>query len=208
MFALSEADFGRPILGCADGPAAFNARATARGSHVVSCDPLYHFDRAAIAARIAETRDVVLEQTRQHADAFVWDGAIGSVDELGVVRKAAMDAFLEDYDEGRRAGRYVDASLPELPFADPSFDLALCSHFLFLYSAQLDEAFHVAAARELIRVAGEVRIFPLVTLAGAGSPFVERCRHALEAAGLRTSIERVAYEFQRGANEMLRIRRA
>ena len=43
---------------------------------------------------------------------------------------------------GRADGRYVEAELPTLPFADRSFDLALCSHLLFLYSVQLGEEFH------------------------------------------------------------------
>ena len=43
-----------------------------------------------------------------------------------------MEAFLADYDEGKTAGRYVDAELPALPFPNQSFDVAVCSHFLFL----------------------------------------------------------------------------
>jgi len=73
---------------------------------------------------------------------------------------AAMDEFLEDYGRGKAQGRYVDAELPTLPCADSSFDLALCSHFLFLYSSQLGETFHQQAIVELCRVAREVRIFP------------------------------------------------
>jgi len=41
MFGLADADLGRRIVGCGDGPAAFNAEATARGARVVSCDPIY-----------------------------------------------------------------------------------------------------------------------------------------------------------------------
>ena len=44
--------------------------------------------------------------------------------------------------------------------------MALCSHLLFLYSDHLDAAFHRAAIRDLCRVAGEVRIFPLLALGG------------------------------------------
>jgi ubiquinone/menaquinone biosynthesis C-methylase UbiE len=45
---------------------------------------------------------------------------------------AAMQVFLDDHVLGRVEGRYVAAELPALPVADASFDLALCSHFLFL----------------------------------------------------------------------------
>ncbi len=206
MFALTGQDIGSRILGCADGPASFNAEATSRGARVVSCDPLYRFERDEIERRIAETRDRILEQTRLNSHQFVWSGEIRTPEDLGRVRADAMRVFLDDYDAGRASGRYLDAELPALPFADRSFDLAVCSHLVFLYSGQLGEAFHRAALHELCRVATEVRVFPLVALDGLRSPFVERCVEDLERAGYATFIEPVAYEFQRGANQMLRVR--
>jgi ubiquinone/menaquinone biosynthesis C-methylase UbiE len=101
----------------------------------------------------------------------------------------------------------VNAGLPSLPFADGAFDLALCSHFLFLYSQQHDAAFHVQSMRELCRVAREVRVFPLLALGGQPSPHLGAAREALTAEGWHSSIERVPYEFQRGGFEMLRVRR-
>ena len=204
MFALSDADLARRILGCGDGPASFNAEATRRGAAVVSCDPIYRCDADAIKDRIAVTYEQILEQTRRNADQFVWE-SIASVEELGAVRLAAMQDFLEDYDRGRITGRYIDGELPSLPFLNSSFDLALCSHLLFLYSAQLDEAFHRSAIRELCRVAREVRIFPLVALDGHRSPHVDGCVGELRDSGYDAAIEVVPYEFQRGGNQMLRI---
>jgi hypothetical protein len=205
MFALSAGDLRSSILGCADGPASFNAEATRQGQRVVSCDPLYRVDAEAIRARIAAIFDEMVAQTRQNAGEFVWDEAIPSVDALAHVRASAMERFLDDYESGRGAGRYVDAELPRLPFADGQFDLAVCSHFLFLYAKQLTVEFHVAAARELSRVAGDVRIFPLVALGGAPSAHVNPVMEALRKDGFDVSIEVVPYEFQRGANRMMRI---
>jgi len=116
----------------------------------------------------------------------------------------AMSRFLADYDGGKAAGRYVEASLPALPFPSGSFELALCSHFLFLYSTQLDEAFHRAAVIEMARVAAEIRVFPLLALGATPSPHVEPCAAALRDCGLEVTIEAVDYEFQRGGNRMLR----
>jgi hypothetical protein len=65
MFALTGNDLARPILGCGDGPASFNAEATRRGHRVVSCDPIYRFGRSEIQERIAATYDQVLAQTRR-----------------------------------------------------------------------------------------------------------------------------------------------
>ncbi len=41
MFALTDADLNGRIVGCADGPAAFNAAVHRLGGCIVSCDPLY-----------------------------------------------------------------------------------------------------------------------------------------------------------------------
>ena len=205
MFALTDADLAGRILGCGDGPASFNAEATRRGTQVVSCDPLYQFSAAQIQQRIDETAPEVLEQARRNAHEFVWNEAIPDIDALKRMRMIAMSVFLDDYAQGRASGRYLDASLPSLPFADGAFGLALCSHFLFLYSQQRDEAFHLQPMRELGRVARDVRIFPLLALGGQPSPHLGAAREALTRDGWQTSIERVPYEFQRGGNEMLRV---
>jgi SAM-dependent methyltransferase len=205
MFALSEADLSGRILGCGDGPAGFNAEATRRGAHVVSVDPLYASERADIAERIDVTFDDMLAETRRNAREFVWT-TIRSVDELGETRRTAMQGFLNDYDAGRAAGRYVEGALPRLPFEDGSFDLALSGHFLFLYSAHRDLDFHLASLREMCRVAREARVFPLLALGGSPSPFVEPCRDALAGAGYEVTIETVPYEFQRGGNRAMRVR--
>jgi len=207
MFALSSGDLALRILGCGDGPASFNAHATRRGATVISCDPIYQYDDTQIRERIAVTYDQILDQTRRNRDEFVWD-SIASVDELGAVRMAAMEDFLGDFDRGKADRRYVTAALPSLPLADDSFDLALCSHLLFLYSRQLDESFHQQSIRELLRVAREVRIFPLLALGGERSPYVDGITAATRAAGCEVTVERVPYEFQRGGNEMMRIRRS
>jgi len=207
MFALSSDDLALRILGCGDGPASFNAEATRRGVAVTSCDPIYRWEAVQIRERIVATYDQIIDQTRRNSDEFVWS-SIRSIDELGQVRMAAMEAFLDDYRQGRADGRYVEAELPTLPFADRSFDLALCSHLLFLYSVQLGEEFHRDSLRELCRVAREVRVFPLLALGGQRSAYVDRSVADLRESGHDVSIESVPYEFQRGGNQMVRIRTA
>ena len=114
-----------------------------------------------------------------------------------------METFLADFEAGQAQGRYVTARLPELPFSDRRFDLALCSHLLFLYSPQLNYDFHLAALQELCRVATEVRIFPLLELGSQPSRHLDTVLTTLNRQGYPTRIEHVAYEFQRGGNEML-----
>ena len=204
MFNLTEADLSRRILGCADGPASFNAHMSRRGYRVISCDPLYQFTADQIRARIDATYQNVIEQTRRNQDKFVWQ-VIPSLDELGRIRMAAMDDFLDDYDQGMADGRYVPAELPTLPFSPDSFDLALCSHFLFLYSDNFSLDFHQQSIKAMCRVAKEVRIFPLLTYNADPSPYVEPLIENLAKAGHQVSIESVPYEFQRGGDQMMRI---
>lgn len=205
MFALSGADLAGKILDCGGGPASFNASLTRRGGHVISLDPLYRFSSGAIRRRIEATRESVMEQTRNNLNEFVWN-SIRTVDELGQKRMAAMNEFLADYPEGAARGRYLAGELPQLPFADREFDLALCSHLLFLYSARLNAEFHVAAIRELCRVAAETRIFPLLELGAETSRHFETVRDRLTAAGYAVNVAAVPYEFQRGTRQMLTVK--
>ena len=155
MFALDDADLQARILGCADGPASFNAEGTPPWRQGRLLRPSVWARDSQIRRRIDETYETILAQTRENLDEFVWE-TFGTADELGVVRMRVMQDFLEDYEAGTAQGRYVEAGLPVLPFADHSFDLALCSHFLFLYSEQLTSTFHCVAITELCRIATEV----------------------------------------------------
>ena len=206
MFALSEDDLTRPILGCGDGPAGFNAELTRQGGTVVSVDPLYAYGVEDIERRIEETFDRVMQETRMNKNEFVWKN-IRSIDELGDVRMKAMQDFLSDYPRGKREGRYLAESAPGLSFRDDSFGLALVSHFLFLYSDHLDLGFHIETITELCRVCRETRIFPLLQLGAVPSPHVKPVSDHFRARGYDVDQVRVPYEFQRGGNEMLRIRK-
>jgi hypothetical protein len=95
--------------------------------------------------------------------------------------------------------------LPALSFGDGQFDLALCSHWLFLYTEQLSLAFHEAAIRELCRVARELRVFPLLALDCRPSPYIEPIQARMRQAGFVAEIARVPYEFQAGGDRMMRI---
>jgi hypothetical protein len=207
MFDLAETELGLRILGCGDGPAAFNAEMTQRGEHVVSIDPVYLFTTEQIKSRIAETYEVVMAQMRNNQEDYIWH-TIPSVEHLGHVRMAAMESFLIDFETGKQEGRYVAGELPLLPFEDAQFDIALSSHFLFLYSDHLSCEFHLQALKEMLRVADEVRVFPLLTLEGKLSPHLAPVKAHFANSGFKIEIKRVAYEFQRGGNEMLVINRA
>jgi hypothetical protein len=205
MFDLTEADLALRILGCGDGPAAFNSELTRRGGNIVSIDPVYAFDAEQIRGRIAETYETVMTQMHKNHGGYVW-GVIPSVEQLGDIRMAAMETLLVDFESGKQVGRYLSGELPSLPFKNGEFDIALSSHFLFLYSAHLSAEFHLQAFLGMLRVSREVRVFPLLTLNGAKSPHLQFVIEQLENLGFGAEIKRIPYEFQRGGNEMLVIK--
>ena len=206
MFSLSSDDLNSKILGCGDGPSSFNIEMDLNGGSVVSVDPLYAYSRVEIAQRIDEVSHEVMEQVVANKDDFIWKD-ITNTGMLYEMRIEAMSEFLMDYNEGKEEGRYIAEELPSLSFADDSFELALSSHFLFLYSQHLDEAFHMDSILEMLRVAREVRIFPLVTLEGEKSAYVESIIQQLQKLGYSAEIVTTNYEFQKGANEMMKITR-
>ncbi|HUI28984.1 MAG TPA: hypothetical protein VLX91_02115 [Candidatus Acidoferrales bacterium] len=122
------------------------------------------------------------------------------------MRKSATEIFLEDYERGKIAKKYVGEELPELSFVDKDFDIALSSHFLFLYSHILNLDFHIGAISEMLRVAKEVRIFPLQNLEVQKSPHLDSVIKKFSSDGYEVATIKVGYEFQRGSNEYLRIR--
>jgi len=205
MFSLSELKKGQTILGCGDGPASFNVEAKAKGVSVTSIDPIYAFGKAELEKRIDEARSEVMPQVRANRDDYIWT-TIPNPDALEIRRMNAMQAFIDDYEDGSQAGRYVAGSLPDIAFEDNSFDYALCSHFLFLYSPQVDEQQHIDSVLELCRLAREVRIYPLVSIHDN-----ERSEHlpavfsALDQSGCLYEEVPVDYEFQHGARTMLKI---
>jgi hypothetical protein len=208
FFGLTETDLAGLILGCADGPASFNAEATTLGHRIVSADPIYALLASEIERRVYECYDMVISQVKENIDKYIW-GYFRDPDHLGQCRLAAMKKFLADFDLGKQGGRYVTASLPELPFKDGQFSLALVSHFLFLHGQQFDLTFHIDAFEELLRVAREVRVFPLLGLDWQWSPHVDPVREHLTRAGFEVEIVAVKYEFQRAddhaGNRMMRV---
>lgn len=207
MFGMTTSDLAKKIIGCGDGPASFNAEMTNLGASVVSVDPIYRFSKEEIQNRIDQTCLAVSEQLQKNKHDYVWH-KIASVEQLVEVRLEAMNKFLIDFSSGKDSRRYLDFELPKLPFKDSSFDLALCSHLLFLYSDQLDFEFHLDSISEMLRVAEEVRVYPLLKLDGRPSPFVDRICENMKAIGVQADRIKVDYEFQKGANYMLSLRKA
>ena len=115
MFLLTDSDMKKRIAGFGDGPASFNRQATENGCHVTSFDPIYGFSRQQLEGRISEVKDIVMQQMAENSENYVWD-KIRSLDELERVRMSAMKMFLEDYEQGKKEGRYICHELPDRLF--------------------------------------------------------------------------------------------
>jgi hypothetical protein len=103
MFSLSDTDLQGRILGCGDGPAAFNASLARQGGRVLSVDPLYRFTAEDIRTRIKETFADVMEQTRKNMHEFSWTN-IKTVDGLGATAHGRNGGILIRLPAGHGSG--------------------------------------------------------------------------------------------------------
>lgn len=206
MFDLSAHDLTGGVIDVCAGGSSFVAECASGGSRAIAVDPAYAEPRtqlaSAVQAAVADGHAIIAD----HADRFVWDH-YGDADHHRAIREQASQTFLADM--GQHPERYLAGALPDLPLADDAADLVLCSHLLFTWSGTFDEAWQLAALRELLRVARrEVRVFPLV-VAGSGDPvpYLADLMAELASDGVDARRQRVPYEFQRGGNEMLSLTR-
>lgn len=205
MFQLDENDLAKKIAGFGDGPACFNYEATNKGGHVISFDPIYQFSKEQIQERIQEVRVIVMQQMKENKDNYVWTH-IKDLDELEHIRMSAMQKFLSDYEQGKKEGRYVFHELPtRLPYEPDTFDIGLSSHFLLMYTA-LGYDFHIKSITEMLRVCKEIRIFPIVDLDAKKTNLITDVIDYFQK-DYNTSIVKTNYEFQKGDNKLLIIRK-
>jgi SAM-dependent methyltransferase len=205
MFNLTDKDFEKRILDIGAGPASFTAEMYKLGYDVTAIDPVYHFSGVEIKQRFDDCVDNIIQQVEDSRADWVWKYHHSPAD-LRRNRELAIDLFLADYDEGKVAGRYIAGEVPDA-IGVKSYDLILCSHFLLLYSEQLDWEFHRQAVTGLLEHGKELRIFPLLTLGLDRSPYIDPLCEYLEKSGYHTEIVPVEYELQPGGNEMLVIKK-
>jgi len=205
IFKLTDSDFTKRIISFGDGPASFNTEMTKLNRQVVSLDPIYQFTRDELKQRIAETKETILEQTRANTDKFIWTN-IKNIKDLEQIRMDAMTQFIDDFELGKEQRRYIYHELPDATgYKDLSFDLGLSSHFLILYS-QLGLDFHIKSISEMLRICKEIRIFPILNLNAVKSEVFDGIIDYFKLE-FTLSIEFVDYEFQKGGNQMLSIKR-
>jgi len=201
MFSLAETDLCKRIASFGDGPASFNYESTIAGHDVISFDIIYQFTKAQIEAQIDKTKDIVMQQTQQNMNHYIWSD-ITDLAHLEKLRMGAMRLFLNDFDKGKSDGRYIYHELPnKTNYADNSFDIGLSSHFLLMYTS-LGLDFHIQAIDEMLRICKEIRITPIVDLDGKPSELTDQII-AYYQKPYNVQIIETSYVFLKNGNQML-----
>ena len=206
MFGLNEQLLRQgAILDCPAGASSFTAEAHQLGLDATACDIMYNHNADELIEKCKKDIQHVFEKFDEVEHLYVWD-YYKNKDEVITLRKKALKLFAEDLPAGFKEKRYVKAELPHLPFPDKSFSLVLSGNFLFLYGDRLDLDFHKACIKELVRVcSGEVRIFPLVGLDAKPYPYLDEILSFLDSNNIKAEIVKVSFEFQKGANQMMKV---
>lgn len=200
MFNLTEIELRSRILDCASGAASFTAELASRNSNVVAADPLYSEHLLQIRKFIEAGIQQAAKNVSYEKEMYNWIFP-ASIEEHLDIRSRSARLFLEDY--LNRPNSYKLYSIDGQGFPDNYFDIALCSHFLFVYGDLLSRDDHLRAIVELTRVARVVRIFPIVGFKASADQHLEYVISECEKVGIACSIRNVRYNFLQGTGRML-----
>lgn len=220
MFAIPEDVTNLSILDCPSGPAAFVAEMSKRGAKIKGVDPKYAIRDVNTLRDIGE-KDIL--QIREKFTDPSWTTDVPSsfnLDDFLLEKNRALSTFCEDYDSGLKEGRYVCASLPNLPFENGSFDLVLSSYLLFAYASAseggvtsissgqvaFDLAKHIASIEELARVCKkQLQFFPIHNFQDRSSnhPYLEATIARLEELGFACEVQSSSHVADTDKNKRL-----
>ena len=204
MFDLTATELDQRIIDCCPGPASFNADMALQHKTVIATDPMFSLELPVLKSRINDEFQAMLHRVQIEEERFNWE-KISSPDELARIRQQGINHFFKDFSNGLAEGRYLAEDITKLSFDDFSFDIAVCSHYLFGGRSDESVEFHLQAIEEMARVAAEVRIFPLVDSHGETSPLVGPILLALQQQHYGAEVRSVPYQFQKKGNAMLRV---
>lgn len=201
MFALDKALLQRNILDFPGVFSSFNATAHQEGQSVTSLDGLYDLDISMLENAISQQKQTWITHVNQMSD---------SADLLPIAQekfekfKQCTKLFLDDYPGGKQQNRYEAwDSESKLPFADHSFQLALCSHWLFKQDFNLKQT--IDFIDELCRVAGEVRIFPVNNAKYEAPDFLGHLMANYQTRGFQISCIAIDFDNHETGSAMLSI---
>ena len=196
---------GKYIIDIGGGVSSFCAEANHKGINVYAADPVYRLSAREIKERCEHDLDEVMKQMHALEKLYKWT-YFRNIKQLKINREKALDIFMKDYI--RHSERYVYSEFPYSNFRNNQFDISLISHFLFLYEDRMDYDAHRRVIRESLKTCKEeCRIFPLVNLSGRKSRFLTDLYRDPLVSGSGFLISPVKYEFLKGGNDMLIIKK-
>ena len=160
---------GKRVLDCLSGPDSFVAELNALGGDAVGVDMVYDKSAEELEARGQVDIAKCIAKMKLLPEFF----PALDFDQYSKQKTLALELFIADYKKNRH--RYFHSLLPNLPFADRSFEIVLSAHLLFVYSPIEEDGFmnsggldmerHLQAVREIARVSSrEIRIYPTVAM--------------------------------------------
>jgi len=203
MFDLSDADLERSLLDYPAGISSFNAEMFVKGHRVHSGDVVYELSPEAVAVYAKKLFQINEAHLRQHYE-ILREHDEQTLEGILSDWQKSKALFLEDYEKGKEEERYQFMKLPHLPFADYTFDMALCSGHLF-HSAATPATQRETLVEELCRVAKEVRIFPLLDEKGNITDALGHVMLAFQNRNYGIKVCEVSYHQMKGGNAMLKI---
>ncbi|MBA3977468.1 MAG: hypothetical protein H0X50_04640 [Nitrosopumilus sp.] len=95
-----------------------------------------------------------------------------------------------------------------MPFENNTFDIVLSANLLFYYSNRFDYSFHLESILEFLRIAREVRIFPIQQSNTKLPEYFDRLLSDIEKRyqKVKFNVEKVQHEFLLGVDKMLFLR--
>lgn len=211
MFVLQEEDFRKgPVLDVSAGASSFTSELKNQGYQAFAVDPLYTNSSEDLKVRGLKEIEESTEKLAGVSYLYDWS-YYDSLENHQMNRKHSLTQFISDYERYKNNGRYVAGKLPNLPFANDTFSLIICNHFLFLYEEQFDFDFHYAALKELLRICkrdGEVRVYPTVGFDHKTYRKMDSLQRALERDGACVDYINTDFRFLKNATHVLRLRKA
>ncbi len=202
MFSLNVLSPEMKILSIADGPSTFNLQLRKIGVHVTSIDPTYNLSKEDLKACFEKSFLFNKQFFNEYPEKFNLNGS-GEIEKLLSKRRKTFETFYDDYI--LNPNNYQNGELPTLNFASKSFDLCLCSNFLFLFEHLFDLNFHLNSIIELLRIGKEVRIFPLYHNVGKVSNYLQSVTSFLTINSYKWTIESNDYHVYKDGNRFLKI---
>ncbi|WP_226665264.1 class I SAM-dependent methyltransferase [Metabacillus litoralis] len=194
------------VLDVASGASSFISELNKNGYKGIAVDPLYHLSVDEMVQFGEKEMLIANEKLETIKDSLAWD-YYRNLTQHKEIRNQSFQQFIESYTL-ERGKTYISAALPNLPFADDSFSLILCNHFLFLYQNQFDLEFHKQALKEMIRVlkkGGTMRIYPLVGFKNELYPHLDTLLKEIKTNNIHFELHNTNFRFLPNATHFLQI---